>query len=170
MDGENNGKPLLKWMIWRFFPYVWKHPFGEICFTFDRHLKQIQVKTASLPLKIGPTSPPKKETQKSTPFATNFFRFSGARFVCCLGVQVYLELPKLLLHFFGGKEIKGSPWFQRPFTLLVGLGSSFLGGKYTPEISQIDVPKNPYFQKNCLEPALNMAISGIYPNWKLTWH
>ena len=25
MDGENNGKSLLKWMIWR-YPYFWKHP------------------------------------------------------------------------------------------------------------------------------------------------
>ena len=54
-----NRNPLLKWMIWRFSPYFWKHPFGEICFTLSRHLKQIQVKTASLPLKIGPTCPPK---------------------------------------------------------------------------------------------------------------
>ena len=29
MDGENNGKPLLKWMIWG-YPYFQKHPFG--CF------------------------------------------------------------------------------------------------------------------------------------------
>ena len=30
MDGENNGKPgktLLKWMIWWFSPYFWKHPY-----------------------------------------------------------------------------------------------------------------------------------------------
>ena len=25
MDGENKGKPLLKWMIWG-YPYFWKHP------------------------------------------------------------------------------------------------------------------------------------------------
>ena len=27
IDGENNGKPLLKWMIWG-YPYFWKHPNG----------------------------------------------------------------------------------------------------------------------------------------------
>ena len=26
MDGENNGKPYLKWMIWG-YPYIWKHPY-----------------------------------------------------------------------------------------------------------------------------------------------
>ena len=28
MDGENNGKPQLKWMIWGAHPYCWKHPFS----------------------------------------------------------------------------------------------------------------------------------------------
>ena len=26
MDGENNGTPLLKWMIWE-YPYFWKYPY-----------------------------------------------------------------------------------------------------------------------------------------------
>ena len=31
MDGENNGKPLLKWMIWGKTHYFWKHPCTEFC-------------------------------------------------------------------------------------------------------------------------------------------
>ena len=37
MDGENNGKTLLKFMIWGAHPFFWKHPYGKFAPLFFVH-------------------------------------------------------------------------------------------------------------------------------------
>ena len=75
MDGENNGKNLLKWMIWG-YTYFWKHPYVMVVF----HPMSSQKKTHRFPWPLA-----SKLDDGKTPH--KFMRSSisnNTGFHCCL--------------------------------------------------------------------------------------